>query len=158
MMGTEIDSLKQALANTREQLNAILDQAATHTDAQVYSDGLGWNVRQLVVHLADADKGHNGQIMAYAEGRELIPPDFDIERYNKRVTEKKAEMSFEEARAALNESRSALNAWLDAQDDAVLEKVGRHATLKMMTIREFLQTMIAHENLHGADIARVIPK
>jgi hypothetical protein len=113
-------------------------------------------VRQLLIHLAISDKGLNNQVMGIAEGREVIPADFDIDRYNKRLVEKQAEMSPEQARASLAESRAALLAWLDTVDSAALERSGRHASLKIMTVREILEAMIAHERDHARDIAQAL--
>jgi hypothetical protein len=155
-MPETIAQLRQNLESARAYLNTVLDAAADHTDAQVYSDGLQWNVRQIAVHLSDADRGHNSQIMAFNEARDIIPEDFDIERYNKRVTEKRAETTFAEARAALSESRAALNVWLDTLDEAALDKTGRHASLRILSIREVLQWMALHERQHADDIASAL--
>jgi hypothetical protein len=90
-MAETVTQLKETLVAAR----AYLDAATDHIDKQVYSDGLQWTVWQVAVHLADADRGHNGQVMAFAEGREVIPEDFDIQRYNTRSTEKRADVTFE---------------------------------------------------------------
>jgi uncharacterized damage-inducible protein DinB len=155
-MTETIHGLKAALADARSYLDHVLELAESRQDEQVYGDGLQWNVRQVAVHIADADKGHNSQVMAFAEGREIIPPDFDIERYNKRTTEKRADVTFSEARTALSESRAALNAWLDTLQEADLDKVGRHASLRMLTIREVLKHMASHERQHADDIAAAL--
>ncbi len=155
-MTETIEQLKALLAEARAHLDATLDAAAARAEEQVYSDGLQWTVRQIAVHLADADRGHNNQVMAFAEGRELIPPDFDIERYNRRVTEKRADMTLAEARASLHESRAALNTWLDSIDESALDKVGRHASLRMMSVREVLKTVAAHERSHADDIRQAL--
>jgi len=151
-----IETIKTGLAEARDFLNRVLDSVGDRWDAQVYSDGAAWNVRQLVIHIALSDKGMNNQIMGIAEGREVIPPDFDIERYNKRSVEKQADMTPEQARASLAESRTALLAWLDSADEALLERSGRHASLQILTVRQILELMIAHERDHARDIARVL--
>lgn len=155
-MPATIAELKQGLASARDTLNAVFDAAASRQDEQVYEDGLQWTTRQIAVHLADADRGYNNQIMAFAEGREIIPADFDLQRYNRRITEKRAEMTMDEARVSLAESRAALVAWLDAQDEAVLDKSGRHATMNIMTIREVLELQARHERGHADDIVNAL--
>ncbi|MGQ9908734.1 MAG: DinB family protein [Candidatus Flexifilum sp.] len=151
-----VETIKTGLNEARDQLNRVLDGVGDRWDAQVYSDGAAWNVRQLLIHLAISDKGLNNQVMGIAEGREVIPADFDIDRYNKRSVDKQAEMTPEQARASLAESRAALLAWLDTVDSAALERSGRHASLKIMTVREILEAMIAHERDHARDIARAL--
>lgn len=151
-----VEAIKTGLNETRDLLNRVLDSVGDRWDTQVYSDGAAWNVRQLLIHLAISDKGLNNQVMGIAEGREVIPADFDIDRYNKRSVEKQAEMTPEQARASLAESRAALLAWLDTVDSAALERTGRHASLKIMTVREILETMIIHERDHARDIAQAL--
>jgi hypothetical protein len=147
---------KEELAAARAYLNRVLDQVDDRWDVQVYTDGAAWNVHQLVIHLAISDRGQNNQIMQYAEGNEVIPADFDLDRYNKRSVEKRAELSPDEARASLESSRAELVAWLDTVEDAKLDKLGRHASLRVLSVTELLREMVNHERQHTADIARVL--
>jgi hypothetical protein len=147
---------KQKLTAARAHLDRILDAAAGYQQVQVYSDGAAWNVHQLAVHLADAEVGNLRQLQGIASGQSIIPEDFDLDRYNKRAVEKRAEITFEQARAQLAESRAALLAWLDTIDDSVLQRVGRHATLNVFSIDQILRIMAMHERDHANDIARVL--
>lgn len=152
-MSERIEEHRALLADARAYLNRVLDQVGDRWDEQVYSDGLGWTVRQIVHHLADADRGHNFQLLGIANGQSPIPEDFDVERYNASVTKKTVEKSPEQSRADLNENRASLNEWLDSIDDATLELEGRHASLKIMSISEILKLIAGHERLHAKDIA-----
>ncbi len=155
-MSERIKQHKQALNDARAYLDRVLDAVGDQWDVQVYSDGAAWTVRQLAIHLADADRGQTRVIIGIANGEELIPPDFDVERYNRRSVEKRAEMTMPEVRQTLNDTRAQLLEWLDSIDDAVLEKQGRHASLRVLTVGEFLRVMAAHERQHADDIARVL--
>lgn len=155
-MSERIVQIRQELAESRALLDRVLDAVGDRWETQVYSDGLAWTVRQLANHLADADRGHNHQVMNIAEGNEVIPPDFDVERYNRRLTEKTAEQSGEQARALLNASRAQLNAWLDTLDDDQLDRQGRHASLNILTVYQILQVMCEHERAHARDIAAAL--
>lgn len=148
--------LKVKLAEARAYLNQVFDAVGDHWEEQVYSDGLQWNVRQIAAHIAEADKGHNRQLMGIAEGVEVIPPDFDIERYNKRTTEKTMEKSAAQSREELASNRAALLEWLDALDDSKLEVIGRHASLRMMSVRDILRMMCLHEKGHADDIVNAL--
>jgi hypothetical protein len=54
-------------------------------------------------------------------------------------------------------SRDQLNAWLDTIGDSVLDMQGRHASLSILTIEQFLlDKMAGHERAHAADMARVL--
>lgn len=155
-MSARIQALKDQLTASRVFLDAVLDQAEAQQDVTVYSDGLQWTVRQIVLHLADADAGHNQQVMNIAVGRDLIPPDFDVERYNASRTKKNADKTFAEGRAALAESRAALLAWLDTIGEAELDAEGRHASLRVMSVEQILQLMGHHERQHAQDIVAAL--
>lgn len=155
-MSERREFLQAKLRETRSQLNTVLDQVGDRAETQVYSDGLAWTVRQVVAHLADAEKGHYNQLTNIAEGRDIIPPDFDIERYNKRVTEKTAEKTIEQSRADLEVIRAQLVDWLNTVDDEKLDRTGRHASLKIMSVHEILKLLYRHERLHTTDIANAL--
>ena len=144
------------LAESRAYLDQVLDQIGDRWEHQVYSDGLGWSVRQLAAHLADAERGHQFQVMNIAEGKDVIPEDFDIERYNKRVTEKSAELTPSQIREQLALYRQQLNDWLFNLDEALLDQKGRHASLRIMTVEQILNIVVSHERGHGADMAKAL--
>ena len=152
-MSTRIETHKQQLADARASLNAIFDQVGDRWETTVYEDGLAWNARQIAVHLADADRGHTLQVMRCAEGHEVVPTDFDLERYNRRQTEKRANVTVEEARAALVTNRADLLRWPDTMADNVLDRTGRNAFLHIWPLWRFLDHMAAHERHHATDIA-----
>lgn len=154
-MSERIQQHIAALNQQRAFLDSVLDQIGARGDEQLYSDGAQWTLRQLCIHLAVADKGHNNMIWGIAQGENIIPEDYDVDRFNKRSVEKRAEMSLDEARQSLRETRAALLDWLSQLDDeSVLDREGRHATLRIMSISQMLDGMAVHERDHADDIAR----
>jgi hypothetical protein len=153
---SRIDKLKTRLIESRDILNKVLDQVDGRWDVQVYSDGSAWTVGQLVKHLVDAHRGNFRQAAGIAEGQEIIPADFDIDRYNASMTRKTAEKTIETALEELRESHENLLAWVDTLDDERLEKQGRHATLSIMSVHDIIRIIGLHERDHAADIARVL--
>ena len=156
-MSERIQRIKAELAASRQYLNRVLDQVGDRWNTQVYSDGAAWTVGQLAVHLAISDRGQTNVVQGIAEGREVVPADFDLERYNQRSVEKRADMTPEQARREMAASREQLNAWLDTLDESALEKEGRHASLRILSVEHLLLEMMAlHERDHAGDIARVL--
>ncbi len=151
-----IEQLKTQLADARAYLNHVLDQVGDRWDMQIYSDGAAWTARQLLIHLAISDNGQTSTVMAIAAGQDNVPADFDLERYNRRSVEKRADMTPAEARQMLADARAKLTAWLDTIDADTLNKRGRHASLNVYSVAEFLQVMADHERAHAQDIARVL--
>lgn len=150
------EKIRAKLDEARDEMNRVLDQVGDRWEQQVYSDGLAWSVRQVLVHVADADRGHNRQAMGYAEGQQVIPPDFDVQRYNTRTTEKLASKTVEEARTEMAQSRQALLEWLDGVEEDKLDREGRHASGNVMTVRNMLRIQALHEQAHARDIAAAL--
>jgi hypothetical protein len=148
--------LKDKLFASRARLNAVLDQVGERWESQVYSDGAAWNVRQLVIHLLNSETGMMSQAKSIAEGGEGVPADFDLERYNRRSVEKKAEVTAQEARDGLTAARADLLGWLDGVDEEKLDNKGRHASLNIFSVEQFVRIIASHEREHTNDIARVL--
>jgi hypothetical protein len=155
-MSERIDRIKRDLADGRARLNHVLDNVGDRWDTQVYSDGAAWTVRQLGIHLVVTDKGHNNMVQAIARGENTIPEDFDLDRFNKRSVEKRAEMTPEEIRAGLKATEAERSAWLDTIDDATLDKEGRHGSMRILTVEGILGVVASHDRDHANDIARVL--
>jgi hypothetical protein len=159
-MSEKMDYLKNRLTKSRAHLDFILDQVGDRWDIQIYADGAAWTTKQLLIHLADADRGQSNLVMNIAKGENPIPEDFDINRYNQRSVEKRADMTVEQARAALNDNRASFLLWLDSIDNDTLETTlamsGRHASLQILTIEQIIKVMSNHERGHADDIAKVL--
>lgn len=151
-----IEELTQRITAARERLNAAFDQIGDRADEQIYSEGAQWTLRQLAIHLALADAGHNNMLYHYAEGKPFIPADYDLERYNQRSVEKRADMTLQQARDALAKSREELHTWLATVDDSVLEKRGRHPAKDDVTLEWIMRAMAQHEAGHAADIEALL--
>lgn len=156
-MSERLENRKQVLAESRAKLMDALERIGNRGDEQIYSDGAQWTLRQLVIHLALADKGHNQMIYRYAQGEEFIPEDYDVDRYNQRSVEKSDAMTLEQAIAALNQSRAELLAWFDEQeDDSFLDQSGRHPMMRILSLYQIITVMSQHEVGHADDILAML--
>ncbi len=156
-MSGRLEERKQVLAESRAKLLDALERIGTRGDERIYSDGAQWTLRQLAIHLALADAGHNQMIFRYARGEEFIPDDYDVDRYNKRSVEKSDGMTLEQAIAALHQSRAELLAWFDEQqDDSFLDQSGRHPMMRILTLYQIITVMAQHELGHTNDILAML--
>lgn len=155
-MSQRIETLKQELIEAWQYLDSVLDQVGNRWGMQVYSDGAQWNVHQLLIHLIVSTQGQTNQVKGIAEGREIIPADFDLERFNRRSVEKRAEMTADEARVNLRTAHEDLLTWLDTVDDTVLEKIGRHASLRVLSVEQILRVIANHDRGHANDIVTAL--
>ncbi len=155
-MSEQKSELKAKLVQTRTYLNDVLDQVGERWETQVHTQEGGWTVRQLVNHIASADRGHINMVKGIAEGVEVVPADFDLERYNRRTTEKTADKAAPLSRQELEQQRAELLEWLDGVDDSKLEREGRHGTLKIMSVAQILRVVAMHELTHGREIAHAL--
>jgi len=103
-----------------------------------------------------SDKGQTNTIKGIAAGQEVVPADFDLQRYNERSVQKRADASITEIREALTASKAERDAWLETIDDATLEIKGRHASGLILSVGQILDVMANHETGHANDIARVL--
>ena len=155
-MSERIQKIKQRLMDSRTRLNQVLDQVGDRWETQVYAEGAAWTVRQLAVHLMITDKGQTNTIQGIAKGEEVVPADFDLERYNRRSVEKRADMSVQDIRDNLAANAAERYIWLDTVDDSTLDKKGRHGSLAILSIEEILGVIANHERDHANDIAKAL--
>ncbi|HLY28355.1 MAG TPA: DinB family protein [Aggregatilineales bacterium] len=138
----------------RQKLNAVLGQLqADDWEKPIQDADQQWTVRQIVAHLVDAQKGMAGQITKINAGTEAIPPDFDLNRWNKRTVEKSADKTRQELLAALSEGHSAVKQVIESLSENDFQKQGRHSSLRIMTLEEFGKEIGKHEMEHAQIIA-----
>jgi hypothetical protein len=153
-MGERIDRVKTKLVRDMDYWNQVADASLPHADTQIYEGENGWNVRHIIVHVADSDRGISRQIQGFTRGETIVPPDFDLERYNRRVVEKLGAVSIDEARANLAQQRQDFLTWLDTQDDAILDLPARHPGVGELPLGKMILTLGVHQRQHGTDIVQ----
>lgn len=151
------DYLRQQLAQSRLQLRTLLNGLSpAQWQLPVYGEGEGWTVRDVVTHLVDAEYGMTAQIERIRQGVPTIPEDFDLDRWNKRTVAKMADKTPQELLQSLAQNRAKLLEMLDSIRDDEWEKQGRHPSLRILTIEQYIQTIAGHEAKHAADIGQAV--
>jgi len=157
MASERIETIIDRLQTSRERLNAVLDRVPESLwEQEIYNDRDKWTLRQLLIHLMVVDQGQANVTRGVAEGKNLIPEDYDLNRYNSTSVGKRQAVTVEEARASLAQSRASLITWLNQIDDSVLDKEGRHAILQTMSVDQMLNVIAGHEEGHTMDIEAMV--
>ncbi len=153
-LAPRLQAIKDNLSDSLQYLNTILDQANGNWETAVYSDGAAWNLRQLLIHIGIAEKGMLGQVQRIVAGAEGVPADFDLERYNRRSVEKNAQLSAEEARAAIVAANAEIVEWVEnITTVATLDLEGRHGSLDILSVEQILMLIGDHRRNHLNDIS-----
>ena len=142
-------SILQQLSESYTYLTDHLGRLApAEWERQVQEGDQQWTVRQILVHLVDAQRGMTGQMMRISQGEETVPPDFDLNRWNKRAVEKNAERTPDDLMAQLKTDYDKLTSFVGTLSDADLDKRGRHSSLVIMSIEEIARLIASHEMDH----------
>jgi hypothetical protein len=151
------ETIVSELTRARARLHHILAGAkGDDWDRQVQDEDQHWTVRQVVIHLTDAQRGMFGQMRKIAAGEEAIPADFDLNRWNRRTVEKNADKIIEELLMQLASDHDALKAFVTGLTDAELDRRGRHSSLEIMSVEEIARLVASHEMMHAETIAAAL--
>jgi hypothetical protein len=114
-----------------------------------------WRVCDILAHLAGAEPGLLSTIKRFLTGTEL-PPDFDLDRWNRRQVEKQADLSIEDLVLSLQESRRQAWPLLDSLSEEDLDVVGTHPAGFRTTVEGIFTTIANHELDHGNEIRHAL--
>jgi uncharacterized protein (TIGR03083 family) len=157
----KIAEIRRKKAATYQDLRALfegLNEADWGRPAQGHRDG--WTVRDLLAHLVAAGAGLLRVAQLIADGRLNMPPDFDLDRWNRRQIEKQEERTNAQLLDGLDMQQRDVLAYLDAlaADDgaAVLSRRGRHAIFGETTVEYILRRIYRHEWEHTAELRQAL--
>ena len=105
-------------------------------------------MRDLLIHLATSERGVQGVLEGFLRGESIVPPDFDLDRWNSGQVARLRGLSLAELKERIEQTRQATLALLDRLTDADLERRGRHALGREVSLGEALRIMAAHERVH----------
>jgi hypothetical protein len=137
------------LNEERAALLAFFEQLAdADWKTAVYHEESNWTITDILRHLVDAERGMTGMISQWQQGKNPVPPDFDLARWNNRVIQKAAEKNPAELLAEFNKNRSNLLNLIDTLQPEDWAKQGRHGSLRIMSIEEVCHLIADHEQDH----------
>ena len=147
------NKLRQEGQKNLEFLESIL---AEDWDKQVYTDGPGWNVREVISHISATEQDIPNLIQGIVGGGAGVNEDFNIDRFNAGRVNKLGIRDKAELLAEFAERRERTVEMTQAFSDEDLEKLGRHPFLGESQVVEMIKLMYLHINLHIRDIKAVL--
>lgn len=111
-----------------------------------------WTVHDVIAHLLDSTEGQLRTARMIANGEDPLPPDFDLQRWNKRTIEKAANKDTAEMIATVRDNFEAWLQFLDEVPEEALDKKGRYPSGDIETVANFIVRFARHEAAHAADL------
>ncbi len=115
-----------------------------------------WAVRDVIAHLAAAEKGHVQVGWALLRGEPTLIPDFDLDAYNNAAVAERRDKSKAELLAELDEARDQTAALLAAVTPEDWEKGGPHPGGFDVTVEGIFKIIALHERRHLKEVRRAL--
>lgn len=123
---------------------------------QIYFDGPGWNIHNLLAHFTEVEAAIPRLIVRILDGEEGVRKDFDIDRYNKKNVEEMSQYSNEELLLKFERRRNATFNLVSNLTSIELNTWGRHPFLGKSQVKDMLKLMFLHIGIHERDIRKAL--
>lgn len=135
----------------------LLEAAAAIDDktAVASTENPQWRVRDILAHLAGAERGLLRTVDRFLAGGDL-PPGFSLDIWNQRQVEKRQPAGTTDLIAELSASREETWAMLDRLSDSEMSVVGLHPAGLRTTVAGLFLTITYHELDHGNEIRQAL--
>ena len=148
----KLESLAERMKNERPQL---LDAVRAVADAQANQKrpGDNYSIREILAHLAGAERGMTRMAQLAAAGQNpRLPPGYTNDEYNARQQAKRQDKTVAELVAELNESRVQLFAFMETLKEEDLTKPAEHPVLGDTDVWGVLNVLVQHEWDHTQEL------
>ena len=152
---SKIAEIRRKKQDSYQGLNELLSPLASGDwERPIYGHGDGWVARDVLAHLVTAGAGLLQVAQLIVKGALRAPPDFDLDRWNKRQVEKQAELTPTELLNGLAALHERTLVYLDqlAADESVLDRRGQHAVFGDTSVEYVLRRIYRHEREHAQEI------
>jgi len=110
------DTIRQGNQRVTRTFSALTEE---QLNTRVHFDPIGWTAKQLLAHLAGRAPGYE-RIIGMAESGAGSPPGFDVNAYNQRIVDERADKSRDALIAEFLTAHEALIARVEGMSDAQL--------------------------------------
>lgn len=148
----ELEPIANKLAEERGILTRMLDSLTEEIALRVMVTP-EWSVKDVLAHLAGAERGMAGLAKRMLRGEDpQLPPGYNNDEYNARQVTKRKALSLSELRAELEATRAELMALLESITSKQLELCGQHPLEGEVSLKELLVIIYSHETTHCSEI------
>ncbi|MCW5876880.1 MAG: DinB family protein [Anaerolineales bacterium] len=156
-MSAAAQQLAESLeAEGRKTLEFFNELAPEDWAAQVYRDGPGWRVHDLLAHFVEVEGSMLRLIRRISEGGEGVAADFSIDQWNAEHTAALSGWERAALLAEFAERRAATAAFAGGLSAGQLAQRGRHPALGDAEVAQMLRLMYLHLQGHQRDIRRAL--
>lgn len=148
------EQLWAQLTQVRQKVKALV-QALTPAEWEVLVTDR-WRVRDVIAHLAVAEKGHVQVGWALLRGEPLNVEGFDLDTYNNRAVNERRALPVEAVLAELDEARAETAALLAAVSPEDWEKGGHHPGGFDVTVTGLFRVIAIHEHRHLREVRKAL--
>ena len=155
-MDVTIEKLKHALEESHAELVALAQRLSAEDLARP-SPNEGWTVKDLLVHLATAEPGLQNVARGMLRGENVVPADFDLDRWNQRAVAKRRDATVAELIEQFRTNRQrTLELLATIAPEELVGRRGRHPAGMDVNLADLFRIMALHERRHIEDIRRSI--
>jgi uncharacterized protein (TIGR03083 family) len=149
----ELESIANKLTEARVVLAQTLDPLTEEQAAQVMVTP-EWSVKDVIAHLAGAERGMLGIAQRMARGEDpQLRPDYNNDTYNARQVAKRKGRSLADLRAELDGTRADMLSYLESLTPVQVDFLGQHPLAGEVTLKELLVIIYSHATTHRGEIA-----
>jgi uncharacterized protein (TIGR03083 family) len=146
--------MRVALVAARDVLVSASDRTPSTWAGPSPNDG--WSALDTLAHLVAAEEGMCARIGRALAGDGALPPDFDLDRWNRRQVEKRRGLGPDELMAGFVAARAATLRLLDSLSDDQLTLAVEHPANRQATVGWVFDRIAQHQLAHADDIRRTL--
>ena len=141
--------LQRGLVKSQEIFASL---SAEQWERPIFEDSKSWRAKELIAHFVYSEENLLSIAKDIVAGGKGSPEGIDIDTFNADEMKRMQLFSVGQLRKMLAEVRQRTIAWLDDQDDQILDQIGRHPTLGMTDVETVIFSIYAHQLLHMREI------
>lgn len=147
----ELESISNKLTEAHAMLYRMMDSLSEADAAAIANPA--WNVKDVIAHLAGAERGMLRIAQASARGEDpQLPEGYDNDVFNARQVAKRKEQSLVQVLEEIKGVHNEMSALLDSITAEQLTRMGEHPLAGEIALKDLLVVIYSHEVTHCNEI------